>query len=111
MKAPIVINDSSAIEIVGDLRVYASVEQAERSLEHWDVADANIYVLDAQGMRLRLVSRGAEQHPAIEPAESAASCAGILTALLTQFLGAGANKSLDELLALALQQSEKPYSG
>lgn len=119
MKPPIIINDSPWIDTSGDLRVYASVALAERSIEVNDAEDDQLHAFDSEGLLLRIVANEDGRGGAhLEAGEMSPHHRETLQAILRNFLvrlGEPASTvdvmTLENLIRAAYQMSPDPYSG
>ena len=57
IKPPIIVNESSSLEICGDISVFTTVEAAESYFEPWYV-DESYFAFDGDGHRLLMESIG-----------------------------------------------------
>jgi len=116
MHPPIIINDSTTLTIPGDVRVYSTVDAAERSLEVGDGPDPQIHVVDSNGLRLKIVTDSEGKGVRLVPGESQPSHRDALEEVLRAFLTSiGYEKqaqrmSLAQLLDAAYQRSPNPYT-
>jgi hypothetical protein len=120
MKAPIVINDSTRIDVSGDLRVYNSIAAAELSLEGYDAGDDQLHAFDCNGLLLRIVANDPAPYSGahLEPAEPTPTHHDVLLIILRDFLIRTGRHRTDveimtpeELLSVTYQRDPNPYSG
>ncbi len=115
MKPPIVINDSSAIDDPGDLRVYDSIEAAKSSLEIDDVGDPHLFIFDSEGRRLTMFG-STNYTVGLLDADERPQHRDVLVALLRAHLkrsghvGAVDDLSLEQLLAASYSIAPNPYA-
>lgn len=109
MKPPIIINESSRIDLSGDVGFYASVEAAQLDLEPIDVDNDEYFAFDSEGRRLRLSTDG--RFVRIADGERNPKHQAILKIILADyFRRAGLEQrqyqgaSLDELISIGVQK-------
>lgn len=119
MKPPIVINDSARVDQSGDLRVYDSIESAEKSLDREDARDDHLHVFDSEGLLLKIIANAGLRGGAhLEAAEISPRHGDTLQTILKDFLvRLGEPKAvidgmtLEKLISGAYDKSPDPYSG
>ena len=116
MREAIVINDSPSRKRAGDVRVYASIETAVRSLEICDVADKQLHLWDASGDELAVIAADLTE-VRIEKKIPRVNSVDTLTSVLFEHISRHepstlmAGPSLNELLTIAYRLDPDPYSG
>lgn len=118
MKPPIVINDSPRANWSGDLRVYDSVEAAERAIEFDDANDDQLHAYDSEGRKLKIVPNKDRRTAHLEEAEKVPTHGGLLLTILRDcLLRRGESQDLVDamdrsaLLKAIYERDPNPYSG
>lgn len=120
MQPPIIINDSKSIDAAGDVRVYDTVELAEKSLERDDAKDSQLHAFDSTGLRLKIVANQGWPNGGAHliKAEAIPGHEDVLRAILKDFLvklgvpkETAEGMTLESLAVAARERSPNPYSG
>ena len=112
MRAPIIINVSNDDRKSGDLRVYDSIEAAERSLERYDADEPDIHAYDSEGLLLRIYPLD-DGGAYLAPARDKPTHANVLREIVADFLLRSGcsiqvgSMTLDALIQEAIQVAPK----